>query len=118
LAGGGDGGESIAIDLGPSYYLFYAKKTSLEADPIPLALSSAQMNVYSAYSDEALVELNVPTANRNSDVWLGFCFNGLLGPAGIISLYETRIGDEGALLDICERWYGVLDLSNTGETEV
>jgi hypothetical protein len=117
MAGGAQGGEALKIDLGPTYYLFYVKKSSVEKDPVPLALSKATMSLYTSFSDEQLMSFDVPTKNSNSDVWLGFCYNGLLGPAGVVPLYETRRGDEGDLLSRCEGWYGALDFTNTGEME-
>ena len=63
LSGGSGGGESISLEVGPSYYLFYAKASIDSKGTTPLAQSSAHIDIYSDSANEQLVALDIPIGN-------------------------------------------------------
>ena len=108
LEGGSSGAETITLQSGPSYYLFYVLPSPENKGTLPLAQSNAHIDIYSGSGDSQLISLDVPIGNLQADKWLAFCMNGRAGPASIVPLYWMTTGDDVDLLKVCEGIYGPL----------
>lgn len=115
IEGGNDGGESIILKTGPSYYVFYVKASTESKGTLPLAQSKAHIDIYSSSGEEQIVSLDVPIGNLQADQWNAFCFNGKAGPASIVPLYWMSKEDSVDLVTLCEHIYGPLHFHNKAQ---
>jgi hypothetical protein len=88
--GGTHGGEAVELTVAPSVYMFYASYISSEdGGAVGIIDSRAIISVYSAASNDALVNLDLPhTSVAVPTTWLAFCMDGRAGVSSIIPLHQ------------------------------
>ena len=110
LSRGGDSlGESVLLEIKPTYYLVYAQASNVNA-------TNVYLDMYTGFSNTAVTSLSSQVSGNEQ--WVAVCLHGRYGISSIIPV-NYHLKSDATFQDLyrqCEYYYGVLD--SVPETEV
>ena len=115
-SGGENGGEALTIDASPTYYLIYATADKSlnwnnQTESATLSTSGAYISVFSAASDNSLMQFSIPYRKKEYTAWFALCYDGRQGVTSVFPLSRMARDDANLakMYEECGNVYGEVD---------